>query len=88
MKYRIRLESPAERDLGKLAPDLQRAAATIISSLEENPRSPKVKKLRHSQNLYRIPFKKDYRIVFRIDDESGVVLIVRIRHRSEAYRGL
>ncbi|MBA3924351.1 MAG: type II toxin-antitoxin system RelE/ParE family toxin [Nostocaceae cyanobacterium] len=88
MKYKIRLNSPAERDFGNLTPDLQRAVATIISSLEENPRSPKVKKLRHNQNLYRIPFKRHYRIIFKIDDESGVVLIIRIRHRSEAYRGL
>ena len=38
-----------------------------------------------SEDLYRIRVG-DYRVVYQIQEDQLVILIVRIRHRREAYR--
>ncbi len=38
-----------------------------------------------SEDLYRIRVG-DYRVIYQIQEEQLVILIVRIRHRREAYR--
>ena len=38
--------------------------------------------------LYRASVKRDHRIVYEIRDQQSVVLIVRVAHRREIYRGL
>lgn len=58
-----------------------------IDSLAENPRPQGVKKLSGEDDMYRIRVG-DYRIIYQIREKSLVVLIVRIGHRSDVYRGL
>jgi mRNA interferase RelE/StbE len=61
--------------------------AKTISTLEENPRPPRVKKLADS-GLWRIRVGQ-YRIVYAIDDETRVVTLVRVaRRREDTYKGL
>ena len=58
-----------------------------IDSLAENPRPQGVKKLSGEDDMHRIRVG-DYRIIYQIREKSLVVLIVRIGHRSDVYRGL
>ena len=88
MCYTICLTNSAEKSLSKLPSDVQTAVATTISSLKGNFRSLGVKKLCQQRNLHRISCKKDYRVIFTIDDESHVITVKWIRHRREAYRHL
>ena len=56
-----------------------------IQSLSEDPRPAGCEKL-STQERYRIR-QGNYRIVYEIEDHRLVVMIVRIGHRRDVYRG-
>lgn len=56
-----------------------------IEILAEDPRPDGCKKLVGSEHTYRVRIG-DYRVIYDIQDEALVVLIVRIRHRRDVYR--
>jgi mRNA interferase RelE/StbE len=60
-----------------------RVIAAAIA-LGENPRPPGCKKLKGREE-YRVRVG-DYRIIYEIRGDILTVLVVRVAHRSEAYR--
>lgn len=56
-----------------------------IESLESDPRPVGCKKLVGSDHTYRLRIG-DYRVVYEIQDDILVILVVRIRHRGDVYR--
>ena len=56
-----------------------------MDALAANPRPRGVKKLTGLDDLYRIRVA-DYRIVYQIQDDRLIVLVVRIGHRKDVYR--
>ncbi|PYM57636.1 MAG: hypothetical protein DMD79_20035 [Candidatus Rokuibacteriota bacterium] len=56
--------------------------ARKIDGLARDPRPSGVEKLAGSERLYRVR-SGDYRIVYEIQDERVLVLVVRIGHRRE-----
>lgn len=83
MKYTVRLEKRAERQLEKLPPEAIRRVCQKLVELEQNSRLGGVKKLRGIEG-YRLRVG-DYRVLFTIDDGSKEVYIYRIKHRKEVY---
>ena len=64
-------------------------AAEIIQDLAENPFPPDSKALRGFRDYYRVPFGGcRYRIVYRVLEQSRIVLVTRIRKRAHVYEGL
>jgi mRNA interferase RelE/StbE len=53
--------------------------------LAANPRPPICKALNGLENTYRIRIS-DYRIVYKIEDQRLLVLVLQIGHRREVYR--
>ena len=86
MPYRIEFTSAAARDISKLTEDVQQRLMAKIDALAHEPRPFGVQKLQGRENRYRIRVG-DYRIIYEIQDQILVVLIVRIGHRREVYRG-
>ncbi len=87
MSYEVRLRRAAQKELDGLHGQDYEAAAKAVSALEQNPRPPKVKKLAES-GLWRIRVGH-YRIVYAIQDEEQLVIVVRVARRKEAtYKGL
>ena len=87
MSYEVRLRQAAQKELDGLTGQDYEAVAKAISALEQNPRPPKVKKLAES-GLWRIRVGH-YRIVYAIQDEEQLVIVVRVARRKEAtYKGL
>ncbi len=81
----VLLERAAQRDLkGLPAAEFARVVARI-RGLVGNPRPPGSRKLRGSQSDWRLRIG-DYRVIYEIDDGAKVVRVMRVRHRSEAYR--
>ena len=58
-----------------------------ILALAENPRPSGCVKLSGLENLWRVRVG-DYRILYSIEDQQLIVLIVSVAHRREVYRGL
>jgi mRNA interferase RelE/StbE len=87
--YSIEITAHAERSLKRLRKEreLIRRLDSKIRSLAEDPRPPGYKKLRSSryENLYRIR-EGDWRILYAIEDDRVLVLILDVVRRDKAYR--
>lgn len=57
--------------------------------LSVNPRSTllQIKKIKGAENLYRLRMS-DYRLVYDIQDQKLVILVIRIGHRKYVYRNI
>ena len=86
--HRVELLPAAEKELEKLPADVQRAVVDKLTSLGQDPRGGGVRKLAGTEDLYRVKVRKDYRIVYQVQSRALLVLVIRVRHRREAYRGL
>ena len=85
MPYSVEVTPAAQRDLRALERGILDRVDRKIRALAENPRPPDVEKLEGAGDLYRVRVG-DYRILYGIEDDRLLVLIVRIRHRREVYR--
>ena len=56
-----------------------------MRGLAANPRPPGVEKLAGPDDFYRIRVG-DYRIIYQIQDDVLMILVVKIGHRREVYR--
>ena len=84
MKYKLFIEKVALKELSRIpSKEKSRIIASIIN-LTENPRPPGVKKLT-GREAWRIRVG-NYRIIYEIQDDKLVVLIVHIGHRKDIYR--
>lgn len=61
------------------------AAKTAIQELAEDPRPPGSLQLSGGDGEFRIRVG-DYRIVYDVQDDELVVLVLRVGHRREVYR--
>jgi mRNA interferase RelE/StbE len=84
-QYEIDFKSSAAREFRKLAPEIKTRLREAINALKTEPRPDGVKKLAGETHLYRIRVG-DYRIIYEIDDFTQMLLVMRIRHRSDAYQ--
>jgi len=86
MKYTIQFLKRAERDLAAL-PTAERARVLeAITALSVQPHPPGVKALKgRLKGHFRIRVGP-YRIIYQIQSEVLVVMIIRIGHRREVYR--
>jgi len=87
VSYKVELRRVAQKQLDALSGQDYTSIVRVISSLGQEPRPSRVKKLAES-GLWRIRIRR-YRIVYAIDDEARLVIIVRISRRREAtYKNL
>ena len=81
MSYPVRLRRAVQKQLDKLAEHDYEIVAEVISTLEQEPRPRGVKKLAES-GLWRIRVGR-YRVVYNINDEEHLVIVVRVARRTE-----
>ncbi len=86
-KYKIEYNKKYLKDLEKIPPVFRKNIREKISSLMVDPRPDGCKKFQGSKKilLYRIRCG-DYRIVYAINDDVLLVLVIEIGHRREIYR--
>ena len=82
--YELVFRKSVATDLRQLPKADVRRIMQRIRSLADDPRPPGCEKL-SSQERYRVR-QGNYRIVYEIDDEKLIVLVVRIAHRRDVYR--
>ncbi|MGD2205121.1 type II toxin-antitoxin system RelE/ParE family toxin [Microbacterium maritypicum] len=85
MSYRIDVAAPAQRQLRKLDPHARRRVQAAIELLAEEPRPPAAKMLVNSDGAWRVRVG-DYRVIYDIEDDRLVVLVLAAGHRREIYR--
>lgn len=84
--YRIEFTNDAKRALKKLDKPIRRRVIEAIQALANVPRPPGIKALTGSGYL-RIRVG-DWRIVYEVQDEILVILVITIGHRGGVYRKL
>jgi len=87
MAYRIEIKRSARKEMQTLPRRDQHRIAATIEALAEEPRPAGVRKIIGADDLYRLRIG-DYRVVYQVCDCKLIVLIVRIAHRKDVYRGL
>ncbi|MGE4537872.1 MAG: type II toxin-antitoxin system RelE/ParE family toxin [Desulfovibrio sp.] len=85
MAYRIELTPAAGRDFKKLPGAAAKRLAPRIDALAQEPRPAGVLPMTGMHGYYRLRVG-DYRIIYKIEDERLVVLVIRVANRREAYR--
>lgn len=85
MAYRVTFSPRARREFRDLPRPAQVRIAPRIDALADDLRPPGVKKLSGEAELYRIRVG-DYRVIYAIDDDQLIVLIVTVGDRKEVYR--
>jgi len=83
--YRVELTRSAEKDLRRIDRSRVTSLYKAMEGLGDDPRPPGSKKLVGADRTYRIRVG-DYRIVYEIEEDILVVLVIRVAHRREAYR--
>ena len=86
MSYTIAIDPAAARELKKLDPELLRAFIALIDGLADEPRPPGAKKLKGSKSSYRVRVG-DHSVLYQITDKKLLVVVVRVGHRRDVYRG-
>ena len=85
--YRIEWKSSVEKELKAIDRQHIPRILEVVESLAINPFPPQSRKLRDVEKSYRIRVG-DYRVVYQVDVEEGMVTIYYIRHRKDIYRQL
>jgi mRNA interferase RelE/StbE len=86
-RHAVILERQAEKALRRLPRDVLRRVDTIILGLADDPRPAGCKKLVGSENLYRLRVGA-WRVIYAVEDERLIVLVIDIEARNHAYRRL
>jgi mRNA interferase RelE/StbE len=84
MRYEVRIARAAEKDMDKLPATIHARVSTRILSLEDNPRPRGTKKL-SGREEYRLRIG-EYRVLYIVDDNNGIVTVFAVSHRREVYR--
>ena len=84
MKYTIFVERYAQKQILKLDKKVIPVIKIAIASLADNPRPFGYKKLK-GEDAYRIRVG-DYRIIYEIEDDKIIVIVVSVGHRKDIYK--
>ncbi len=82
----VEIETGVLTSLRKLSASMQRRLVDRMESLGSDPRPVGCEKL-SGVEAWRIRMGQ-YRIIYRINDRHQVVIVTRVGHRREVYRGL
>jgi mRNA interferase RelE/StbE len=85
VSYSVFLAPAAERQLKKLPPQIKTQIVPVLKALESDPRPSGAKKLKGSEDIWRVR-KGSYRILYEIEDKQLTVLVLKIDHRKQVYR--
>ena len=85
-KYKIEISLTAERQLKKIRRENAVRILKAISLLAGEPRPYGSKKMSGYEHVYRIRVG-DYRVLYEIDENRILIIILKISHRREIYRG-
>jgi len=83
--YRIDVSATAERQLRKLEPEARTRIVDSIKNLSSNPRPRGSRKLRGYEDVFRIR-KGVFRIIYSIEDDRLLIIILKVGHQREIYR--
>jgi mRNA interferase RelE/StbE len=83
--YLVQFRPAAAHELRKLDRSARERISKVISLLADEPRPPAAKMLSgDAPRLWRVR-TGDYRVIYSIEDDLLLILVINVRHRREAY---
>jgi len=83
--YVIEFKKSVDKELRKLATGIRKQIISKILKLSTQPYPSSSTKLLGSTGLYRIRHT-NYRVIYQVDGDKLIVLVVKVGHRKEVYR--
>jgi mRNA interferase RelE/StbE len=84
--WEVRFSDAALRGLDRLPPKIAQAVVEFMTyTLPTTPRRMS-KPLQGEFDGLRSARRGDYRVLFDLDEQMGILLVVRVAHRRDAYR--
>ena len=83
-RYQVWIAANADKELDSLTVVLRQRIIDKFDEIRKDPRGTDSKKL--DDHIYRIR-AGDYRIAYEVRDAEKMVVVTKIRHRRDVYRG-
>ena len=87
MSYRIEVKRSAAKALRKIPKADQKRIADRIDSLAESLPDPDITKMKGKNPFHKVRVG-NYRIIYEIQEDVLLILIIKIGHRKDIYRNL
>ena len=87
MKYRIEFKRSAAKTLKQIPKRDRKRIRDKIDSFSESLPDPNITKMKGDNPFHRVRVG-DYRIIYEIQDEILLILVLKIGHRKDIYRKL
>ena len=87
-RWRVEILPSARRELQSLRPPIQNRVCAAVRALADDPNPPDSIAMRGKGTGLHWLRVGSYRVVYRLQAERVRVLVIRIGHRSEVYKGL
>jgi len=87
LKYRLEVKRSAAKALKKISKLNPKRISKAIDNLAENLPNPNTTKMKGDNPFHKI-WVGAYRIVYEIQDDILLILILKIGHRKDIYRSL
>jgi mRNA interferase RelE/StbE len=85
VSYSVTFSARAARQFRKLPRSAQERIRPVIDALADNPHPPGAKKLEGRHNGWRVRVGV-YRVLYLVENDRLLVLVVEVGHRREVYR--
>jgi mRNA interferase RelE/StbE len=85
--YQLRYRQSVAKELRGMPHTERGRVVAKIQGLVNNPYPVGAVKLRGATGLYRIR-QGEYRVVYQVENQELIILVVKIGHRREVYRGV
>ena len=85
MSYEIRIKASALKAIKKLGKQIRGRIVARIVELADDPRPRGCTGLSGPGPFYRVRVG-DYRIIYEVEDDVLVVLVLKVGHRRDVYR--
>jgi mRNA interferase RelE/StbE len=86
-RYTVEFERSAKKEFDRLDGLIRARVLRRVGALEDDPRPPGATRLVGADDLWRIRVG-DYRVVYAIEDDRLVVIVVRVGGRGRVYRDI
>jgi mRNA interferase RelE/StbE len=87
LSYRIEVKNSAAKSLKKIPKVDRKRIVEKIDSFSDNLPNPDITKMRGNNPFHKVRVG-DYRIVYEIQNDILVILVVKVGHRKDIYRNL
>ena len=91
--YEIIILPSAEKEIEKLPNEIAFAIFDALEELAINPRPAGCKQMNNYstprlkvRTYHRIKIKREYRVIYHIQDQYCIITVVKAAHRSKAYK--